>query len=169
MPTLSSSAKSYDLTATNAVWIATANLHAKFPAAEGFTPDEIQNEVSSLKLFQKDPYTIRQHIGQHLVATKNANAKPRRMLTELANGKRRLFVEGDAYDLSRGNGPIYPQPEDLPLEFRSLLPWYQDWSRKHRQQRATPVEDDPLLALSGTWTFGDAATYLQEQRSGWEE
>jgi hypothetical protein len=168
MRTLSPTSKSYDLTATNAVWIATANLHSRLPKKEGFTPKEIFDEVYSLNLFQKDPKTVTQHIAQHLVATKNANAKPRRMLTELPDGRRRLFVEGDDNDASRANGPLYPESDDLPPEFRSLLHWYQEWSRKYRDQRVASIGEDPLLALSGTWTFGDAAAYLQEHRSGWE-
>jgi hypothetical protein len=169
MTTIKSAVKSYNLTATKAIWIAIANLHSKFPEAEGFTPYEIEIEVSRLHLFEKDPSTITQHINQHLVATKRANAKPRRMLTELPSGKRRLFIEGDPYDASRSNSEIHPRLEDIPLEFRPLLLWYEEWSRGRSGQGRPSPERDPLLALAGTWTFGDADTYLREHRSGWEE
>lgn len=158
----------YDLTATNAVWIALATLHAAKPEADGFTATEIEDEVRSLNLFQKNRITISTHIGQHLVATKRPNAKPRRLLRELSDGRYRLYVEGDAYHPSRRNSPTHPAQEDLPTEFRPLVDWYESWSRKVPTNGSTQTDQDPLLALAGTWTFGDADSYLRDQRSGWD-
>jgi hypothetical protein len=158
----------YDLTATNAVWIALATLHSDNPEEEGFSPSEIEDRVAALNLFQKDPSTITTHIKQHLAAKKPSNAKPRRMITELSGGRRRLFVEGDEYHSSRINSPSHPSPDDLPTEFRPLLYWYENWSRQVRDRRASPKDRDPLEALAGTWTFGDADEYVREMREGWE-
>jgi len=162
-------AHAYDLTATNAVWIALATMHERSPNIEGFTVREIEDEVASLNLFQKDPSTITQHIKQHLAAAKSSNAKPRRMVTELADGRRRLYIEGDEYHTSRTNSPTHPAVEDLPIEFRGLLHWYEGWSRLYQQQLNRIDSEDPLLALMGTWTFGDGDTYLRELREGWDD
>ena len=158
----------YDLTATNAVWIGLSTLHASHPDAEGFTKEEIENEIRRMNLFQKNPSTITTHITNHLAANKSANAKPRRMVTQLPGGQLRLFIEGDPYHSSRLNGPVHPSLEDLPLEFRPLLRWYEAWSHQHRKKRLTSQGKDPMEMLEGTWTFGESDTFLGEMRRSWE-
>jgi hypothetical protein len=90
------------------------------------------------------------------------------MLTDLGNGLRRLYIEGDDFHPSRKNGQSTPKPKDLPLDLQPMLAWYAKWSHSHPAKRKPEPAADPLLALVGTWTFGHAEDYLREIRSGWE-
>lgn len=157
------------LTAADAVWIATAMLHDRHLNAVGFTPLQIQDEVLRNHLTSVLPKTIYQHIVQHVTATQPANPNRRRMLTELSDGLRRLYIEGDDCHPSRNGAQFLPKPEDLPPHLRGWLTWYEDWSRAHPNRRQLAPAADPLEALAGTWTFGDAETFLREHRSGWEK
>ena len=51
-------------------------------------------------------------------------------------------------------------------EYLGLLKWYTTWNLSDSKKGSPPL--DPLLALVGTWTFGDADTYVREMREGWE-
>jgi len=156
------------LTAADAVWIATAMLHDRHPKTVGFSPAAIQNEVLRNNLTGTKPETVYQHIVQHVTATQPANPNRRRMLTELSDGSRRLFLDGDAFHPSRNGAQSLPKTQDLPPHLRGWLSWYEDWSRTHPQKREATPALDPLEALAGTWTFGDADTYVRQQREGWE-
>ncbi len=156
------------LTAADAVWIATAMLHDRQPEATGFTPAEIQAEVTRNNLTGALPKTIYQHIMQHVTATQPANPNRRRMLTELRNGSRRLYLEGDDHHPSRDGAQFTPKPEDLAPHLRGWLSWYEIWSRSHPDKREPSPAIDPLEELAGTWTFGDADTYVREIREGWQ-
>jgi hypothetical protein len=156
------------LTAADAIWIATAQLHQQHPEAPGFTPAAIQDQVVALHLTRALPKTVYQHIIQHVTATQPARPNRRRMLTDLGNGLRRLYIEGDDFHPSRRDSQTTPKPKDLPLDLQSLLAWYGTWSRSQSSTPATPPVD-PLLALVGTWTFGHADEYLRKHRTGWEK
>lgn len=157
------------LTASDAIWIATARLHDRYPEAKGFTPAQIQDEVEQNHLTGVTPRTIYQHIVQHVTATQPANPNRRRMLTATDDGLRRLYLEGDDYHPSRNGGQFMPKADDLPPDLRGWLSWYTDeWSRNHPSKREHPPAQDLMDALEGTWTFGDADTYLRELREGWE-
>lgn len=86
------------------------------------------------------------------------------MLVETPEGLRRLYHRGDPVDPQRAGARHLPDPASLPESYRDLLNWYVAWERKH----AASLSADPLLALAGTWTFGDADTYVRELREGWE-
>lgn len=156
------------LTAADAVWIATAMLHDRNPEAPGFTPTEIQDEVLRNHLTSTLSTTVYQHIVQHVTATQPANPNRRRMLTELSDGLRRLYLEGDSFHPSRNGAQSVPKAEDLPPHLRRWLSWYESWGRAHPQKQEPVPAIDPLLALAGTWTFGDADEYLRKLREGWE-
>jgi len=156
------------LTAADAVWIATAMLHERYPETAGFTPAAIQNEVLRNTLTGTKPETVYQHIVQHVTATQSANPNRRRMLTELNDGLRRLYIDGDSFHPSRNGAQSVPKAEDLQPHLRGWLSWYEKWSRAHPQKRAADPAVDPFEALAGTWTFGDADTYVRQQREGWE-
>ena len=155
------------LTAADAVWIAAAMLHDRYPEAAGFTPSDIQHEVLRNNLTGTKPETVYQHIVQHVTATQPANPNRRRMLTELSNGLRRLFLDGDSYHPTRNGAQFAPKADDLPPHLRGWLSWYEKWSRAHPQKKAVTSAVDPFEALAGTWTFGDADTYVKQQREGW--
>jgi len=167
-PTLPSASTTLTLTAADAVWIATAMLHDRYPESAGFTPASIQEEVLRNNLTSALPKTVYQHIVQHVTATQPANPNRRRMLTETSDGLRRLYLDGDAFHPSRNGAQSVPKAEDLPPHLRGWLSWYEKWSRAHPQKRTADPAVDPFEALAGTWTFGDADTYVRQQREGWE-
>lgn len=156
------------LTAADAVWIATAMLHDRYPGVSGFSPADIQNEVLRNTLTGTKAETVYQHIVQHVTATQPANPNRRRMLTELHDGSRRLFLNGDAFHPSRNGAQSLPKLQDLPPHLRGWLSWYEEWSRSHPEKKAVAPNIDPLEALAGTWTFGDADIYVKQQREGWK-
>jgi hypothetical protein len=165
---LASQAPTLGLTAADAVWIATAMLHDRYPESAGFTPAEIQGEVERQKLTAVLAKTVYQHIVQHVTATQPANPNPRRMLTKTGDGLRRLFMEGDDYHPSRNGAQFKPKPDDLPPQLRNWLDWYDNWSRNHPAKREPAPAIDLLGDLAGTWTFGSAEEYLRELREGWD-
>jgi hypothetical protein len=156
------------LTAADAVWIATAMLHDRYPEAAGFAPSAIQEKVLRNNLTSALPKTVYQHIVQHVTATQPANPNRRRMLTELGGGLRRLYIDGDSFHPSRNGAQTVPKVEDLPPHLRGWLSWYETWSGSHPHKRTAAPALDPFEALAGTWTFGDADTYVKQQREGWE-
>ena len=95
------------------------------------------------------------------------NAKPRRMVTELPAGRRRLFVEGDEYHiLVESTVRSRPSTDDLPVEqFRPLLHWYENWSRQilviSHVEPPSRSRSALLKPLAGTWTFGDSDRLCQ--------
>lgn len=165
---LSNNVRTIGLKVADAVWIATALLHDSHPEAAGFSPSAIREEVLRRHFTDKDQKTIYQHIVQHLVATKPKDPNSRKMLTEIENGLRRLYIPGDPFHPSKQNGRSVPKAEDLPRNLLKWLAWYETWSRNHSPKRPPARAVDPMEALEGTWTFGDGDTYLREMREGWE-
>lgn len=170
LPTVSSphETKSADLTAADAVWIATAMLHERAPQAIGFSPATIRDEVLKNHLTETGATTIYQHAVQHLVATKPKDPNNRKMLSDAGSGLRRLFIPGDPVHPSKQNGPSLPRAENLPPDLLPWLEWYETWSRDVAARHPLAPATDPMEVLEGTWTFGDADAYLREMREGWE-
>jgi hypothetical protein len=168
MPALTRHSQKKDaLKVADAVWVATASLHQRYPDTIGFSPAAICEEVSSQRLTDKDETTTYQHVIQHLVANKPKNPNRRRMLTEVGAGLRRLYIVGDPCHPSKQSGQLTPAPEDLTPPLRHWLSWYEKWSRNHSSKRRH-IADDPLLALVGTWKYGDADDYVKALREGWD-
>jgi len=91
------------------------------------------------------------------------------MLYESAPGRRRLFRNGDNYDLAREGAKIVPSTEDIPSEYTGLVDWYRDWNQNSIEER---IKNDPLLALYGDgkdlWADETADDYVRRLREGWE-
>lgn len=158
-----------DLSAADAIWVATALLQREHPEKTDFAVSEIVDKVKSEQLSNRQPMTIYVHANQHCVANRPPNNMRLRMLVETPTGSRRLFHEGDAYHPLRANTRIIPREEALPQAFRPLLRWYEDWSKQH----ALPLDQsDPLLRLVGSgkhiWADEHADEYVSRLRQGWE-
>ena len=158
------SAVQIDLSAADAVWVATALLHREHPRKKAFSVQEIVQRVGSEHLSSRQPMTIYQHANQHCVANRQPNNARLSMLVETTDGLRRLYRRGDPIDPQRVGTRHLPDPASLPEAYRHLLDWYVTWEKKN----AGDVSSDPLLALAGTWTFGDGDTFIRELREGWE-
>jgi hypothetical protein len=153
-----------DLSAADAVWVATALLHREHPRKKAFSVQEIVHRVEMENLSTRQPMTIYQHANQHCVANRPPNNARLSMLMETPDGLRRLYRRGDPIAPQRMGARHLPDPASLPEGYRHLLDWYTAWENKN----AADVSSDPLLALAGTWTFGDADAYVRELREGWE-
>jgi hypothetical protein len=153
-----------DLSAADAVWVATALLHRDHPRKKAFSVQEIVRRVEMENLSSRQPMTIYQHANQHCVANRPPNNARLSMLVETPDGLRRLYHRGDPIDPQRMGARHLPDPASLTEGYRHLLDWYTAWENKNTGD----VSSDPLLALAGTWTFGDADAYVREMREGWE-
>jgi hypothetical protein len=152
-----------ELSAADAVWIATALLHREHPERNGFTVKEITDRVAAEHLSSRNAMTIYQHANQHCVANRPPNAAKLRMLIETPDGLRRLYHAGDPTDPRRTGSRS--APEHLPEPFTDLAAWYTRWSKQHQTE---DIDQDPLIALTGTWMYGEGDEYVNHLRSGWE-
>jgi hypothetical protein len=155
----------FDLTTSNAVWIATALLHRQFPKREAFIYEEILRLVVELNLTNASEESVLQHVRQHSVANKKPQPNTVCMLFDPGGGTRRLFRRGDVASAGRNENRTHPEWGDLPAKFADLRSWYEDvWNKP-----AAGQETDPLLRLAGTWKGEPADQYVARLRAGWEE
>lgn len=156
------------LTVADAVWISTALLHRQRPAQSQFSTEEIVASVEANHLTRGSSKSIWQHVNQHCVANRKPQPNRARMLYATGGGHRRLFRQGDRYDLAREGAPTHPDWNKLPAEYADLRYWYETvWST------ATELSvHDPLLDLAGTgpdmWNGQTADAYVASLREGWE-
>ncbi len=161
----------YDLSAADAVWIATAMLHKESGVGidQSFETEQIVSKVEAERLTSAQHRTIYQHVNQHCVANRDPLPNKPRMLFATGQGRRRLWIEGDRYSPLREDAPSRPDKVNLPSDLRHWLDWYDDWSR---QQRPQSKALDPLLALIGSgkhlWADEHADEYVRNLREGWE-
>lgn len=151
-----------DLTAAEAVWIATAVLHRDHPNTFDFSSQEIFKKIRELALTTHPDVTLNAHISRHCVANSAPDPNHVRMLFATARGRRRLFREGDPYHPERASHPTHPAWVNLPAPLHSLRDWYQStWN-------TIQVEQDPLLAAIGIgreiWADQHADEYVAELR-----
>lgn len=151
------------------VWIVTALLHQEHPDKIDFSIDEIMERARAEKAVAKLRPGVYQHIVQHCVANRPPNSGRYRMLFETAPGRRRLFRDGDTYDLAREDAKKIPALGDIPPQYSALLDWYRNWNLDRLEDR---IKNDPLLALVGDgkelWADEHADEYVRRIREGWE-
>jgi len=151
------------------VWTAAALLHREHSQAIDFTIEEIVDRARREGLHEPLRPGVYVHIVQHCVANRPPNPGRYRMLFETAEGRRRLFREGDPYHPDREGSKKTPNAEDLPEDYASLLVWYREWSRNSVEDA---IKNDPLLSLRGTgrrlWADEHADEYVRRLREGWE-
>jgi hypothetical protein len=159
--------RSAGLTVTNAVWIATALLHRRYPERDGFGREEIVHLVAELNLTDGEEGSIRQHVRQHSVANKKPQPNTVCMLFDPGGGRRRLFRTGDEVYPGRNAARTHPKWDELPGQYADLRRWYEEeWNGV-----AAGQETDPLLALIGSgkaiWQDEPADEYVARLRSDW--
>jgi hypothetical protein len=155
------------LTVTNAVWIATALLHRKYPELGGFEREKIVSLVRDLDLTDAEEGSIHQHVRQHSVANKKPQPNTVCMLFDPGRGLRRLYRAGDEVHPGRNAVRTHPKWEDLPEQYADLRRWYEnEWNGG-----AAGEETDQLLALIGSgkaiWQDEPADEYVARLREGW--
>lgn len=160
--------KTVKLKVADEVWIATALLHREHPAQPDFSIEQIVEQARMETLAGPLRPGVYVHAVQHCVANRPPNPGRYRMLFETSEGRRRLFRKGDAYHPAREGAKIVPSPDDMPQDYRGLLPWYRDWSLSLTR---SIEKTDPLLALAGSgkglWADEHADDYIRRLREGW--
>ena len=161
-----SGAAESSLTVADAVWIGAALLQRRAGVEnrdKGFATEEIVDEVVRLRLTKGAPKSIWQHVNQHCVANRKPQPNRSRMLYALGGGVRRIFRDGDRSDAGREGAPTHPEWDKLPAQYQDLRRWYEEeWNGP-----AAGAENDPLLALIGTWKWETADEYVARLRSDW--
>src|ERR1700732_1776137 len=150
-------------------WIAAALLQREHPTQEDFSIEEIVDRADRESLAGLLRPSVYVHVVQHCVANRPPNPGRYRMLFETAEGRRRLFREGDPSHPDREGSKKKPNAEDLPADYANLLVWYREWSRNSIEDA---IKNDPLLSLRGTgrrlWADEHADEYVRRLREGWE-
>lgn len=151
------------------VWVATALLHRENLQEVDFTVDQIVSRARREGLYEPLRPGVYVHAVQHCVANRPPNPGRYRMLFETADGRRRLFRDGDSYHPDREGSKTLPDIEDLPAGYAGLLKWYREWSENSAEEA---IKNDPLLSLQGTgrrlWADEHADEYVRRLREGWE-
>jgi hypothetical protein len=149
----------------DAVWVATALLHRENPDTPSFSREDISEKAEALKseIATGDYQSIWRHIDHHCVANRRPAPNRPRMLLDVSRGQRRLFRDGDQYDMERNGSPTHPQWDGLPAQFAHLKDWYEcEWNIN---------AEDPLLALIGSgkdiWADESADIYIKRLREEW--
>lgn len=157
--------------AADRVWIAIALLHKENPDREDFSKSEIRERGKRAGLIESANNTFQIHVNQHCVANKKPDPVNHRMLFRPAKGRRRLFREGDPTWPGR-TGKIMPNRDEIPSQYRPLLDWYGEWSRKLAGKASPKSRFDALLALRGSgrelWANEHADEYVRRLREGWQ-
>lgn len=150
------------------MWIATLRLHHNHPEATDFSIEEIVDRVEKDDLDGTLRPGVYVHVVQHCVANRPPNPGRYRMLFETADGRRRLFREGDVYHPEREGAKITPAREDLPYGYNGLLTMIATGARQPLQalQRTIPFS----LRGSGRqlWSSKHADEYVRRLRESWE-
>ena len=151
------------------VWIATALLHRESPSRKDFTIEEIVERAAKEEIIDERRPGVYVHVVQHCVANRPPTPARYRMLYETRPGHRRLFGNGDDYDLNREGSKVTPAPDEIPLRYGDLLKWYEEWNKREGSLKRIL---DPLLALYGSgkdlWADEHADEYVARLRERWE-
>ena len=151
------------------VWIVVAIMHRERPEAEDFSIEEIMRRAERSGVAGRCRSGVYAHVVQHCVANRPPNSGRYRMLVESGPGRRRLYRLGDSYHPQREGSKTKPESEEIPLKYRGLLAWYDEWNRNSLEDR---IKNDPLLALrelsQGLWADEDPDEYVRRLREGWE-
>ncbi len=160
-----------DLLLADRIWISVALLHRELPEREDFSKDEIRRKLRDSDLAGGiKPGSVSAHLKEHLIANVPTTSTKYIMLYETRPGFLRLFRPGDPIDQCRQSRPAkqVPRREQIPLEYHSLLDWYEGWSKQDSASSKFSWEDDPLIQLIGSgkhiWADEHADQYVENLR-----
>jgi hypothetical protein len=162
---------SLEILLADRIWIAVALLHRELPNREDFSKDEIRRKLQETDLATgTKPGSVSAHLKEHLIANVHTTSTKYIMMYETRPGFLRLFRPGDFVDQCRQSRPAkqVPRKEQLPLEYQSLLDWYETWSKQHPSPEKPNWQDDPLIRLIGSghhiWADEHADEYVENLR-----
>lgn len=158
-----------DVKVADEVFVATALLHREHPEKQDFTISEIVDRAERENLFGQLRPGVSVHAYLHCVANRSPNSARYRMLYATPNNRRRLIREGDDVNPKR-TGKIFPNPEDLPPQYRELVTWARE---RYGKGGGKPIRWlDGVFQIFGTgkelWKGEDPDEYVRRIREGWE-
>ena len=158
-----------DVKVADEVFVATALLHQEHPQRHEFTISEIVERVAHENLHGKLRPGVRVHASLHCVANRAPNPGRYRMLYATGDRTRRLLQSGDEVHPQR-TGKIWPEPEDVPPQYRELIDW-----AKERYGKSAPRQVrwlDGIFQMRGMgrelWKGEDPDEYVRGLRENWE-
>ena len=161
MPTIAKQA----VKVADEVWIATALLHREHPRQEDFSIAEVVERARKEGLTSVLRPGVYVHALQHCVANRPPNPGRYRMLTETAEGRRRLYRESDSYHPARHGAKCMPDAEDIPPAYQNLLKWYRE---EYSIRPGNKPKEHPILQLwglgKGLWKDEDPDSYVRRLR-----
>jgi hypothetical protein len=155
------------ISAANLVFLAAASLTREHPDRRDLTHEEIRRRAYELEPEPgQSDHTIRAHISSHCVANKKSDPGKHRKLFINDNGTYRLYRQGDPCDPGRKNGPIAPQPGEVPAKYHELPDWYNSTCENR-------TGEDWFASLHGlgaeAWKqLGGGEKFIRELRSNWD-
>ncbi|SRR5579885_2988652 len=159
---------SLEIKVADETFLATALLHREHPDRADFTISEIVERARREKLSPELRPGVRVHATLHCVANRPPNPGRYRMLYATGERTRRLLLEGD--DIYAGRtGKIFPDPEEVPAEYRELIEWAK---RRYRAGGPRARRLEGVFQLFGLgkdlWSGEDPDEYVRRLREGWE-
>ena len=109
-----------DLKVADELFLAIALLHREKPERQDFTISEIVERAARENLYGELRPGLRVHASLHCVANRAPNPGRYRMLYATGDRTRRLLEAGDEVH-PRRTGKIWPEPEDVPPQYRELI------------------------------------------------
>ena len=150
-------------------FIATALLHRENPDREDFTISEIVERAAKETMVGELRPGVRVHASIHCVANRAPNPGRYRMLYATGDRTRRLLHSSDQVHPKR-TGKIWPEPEDLPPQYRELIDW-----AKQRYGKGSPRRErwlEGIFQLRGMgkelWHGEDPDEYVRKLRENWQ-
>jgi hypothetical protein len=150
-------------------FLATALLHREHPERPDFTIIEIVERARKENLYGELRPGVRVHATLHCVANRAPNPGRYRMLYATGDHTRRLLHSSDEVHPQR-IGKTFPDPEDVPPEYRELIDW-----AKRRFGKEGPGRErwlDGVFQLIGLgkelWAGENPDDYVRKLREGWE-
>lgn len=151
------------------VFIATALLHREHPDREDFSVTEIVERAIQENLVGEIRPGVKVHAYLHCVANRAPNPARLRMLYASTDRTRRLLRSGDDVHPER-NGKIFPDPDDVPEQYRELIEWAKQRYGKEQPPRTRWL--DGILQMRGMgrelWKDEDPDVYVRRLREDWE-
>ncbi|HTU51684.1 MAG TPA: hypothetical protein VMF56_13910 [Acidobacteriaceae bacterium] len=151
------------------LFLIVALLHREHPDKSAFSLKEIMARAEQENMTGKIRPGVKQHAYEHAVANIKPGSGKYKMLYRTTEGKLRLLHAGDDVHPGR-TGKIWPNPEEVPEQYRPLITWAQKRYAQQKPQGARWL--DGIFQMRGLgrklWAGQDADEYVSQLRKDWQ-